>query len=123
MGGLTDLLLRRELHPRIAHRLPGRVRIHLPALKRLASLNGDVTTPIENYLSLPIGVETVSVNTRSGSVLVCYRTGTLSESEVFQRVQSLCTRVRQQWSHLKNLDPAENSDEILRCLQACNHEE
>ncbi len=123
MGPIQNLLLRHELKPRVVHRLPGRVRLHLPALKRLPPLNGDVTATIEDYLALPGGIETVSADTRSGSVLIRYQTSDISESEVLQRVQSLSDRVRQQWSRVKHLDPVANRDEILTCLQACNCED
>lgn len=123
MGPVQDLLLRHELKPRVVHRLPGRVRLHLPALKRLPPLKGDVTTTIEDYLALPDGIEAVSVDTRSGSVLIRYQTSEINESNVLDRVRSLSDRVRKQWSRLKHLDPSENRDEILSCLQACNSED
>ncbi len=123
MGRFKDLLLQHELNPRVVHKLPGRLRLHVPALKRLAPLNGDVTPLIEDFLSLPGGVDTVSVNTRSGSVLIQYQTGDISEAQVLERIQFLGTRVRQQWSQLEDLDPVEDLDTIRSCLQALGREE
>lgn len=120
MGRLQDLLLRHELKPRVVHRLPGRLRLHLPALKRLASFNGDVTPTIEEYLILPEGIKSVSVNTRVGSMLICYQGEKLTESKVLEHVQSLSNRVQQMWSQLKHLDPAEDREQILNCLQNGN---
>lgn len=117
MGRLQDFLLRHELNPRVMHRLPGRVRLHLPALKRLASFQGDITKAVADFLALPDGIEAVSADTRSGSVLICYQSQAINESEVLERVRSLSRRVRQQWPRLQNLDPSTNRDEILVCLQ------
>ncbi len=117
MGRLQDLLLRHELNPRVTHRLPGRVRLHLPALKRLASFQGDVTEVLADYLALPDGIEAVSIDTRSGSVLIGYRAQAIRESAVLERVRSVSDRVRQQWPRLQDLDPLDNRDEILMCLQ------
>jgi hypothetical protein len=123
VGRLQDLLLRHELHPRVVHRLPGRLRLHLPALKRLAPLQGDATPWIEDCLALPAGVETVSVNTRTGSILIGYAPETLSESDVLAQVQTLSARVRQNWSRLKHLDPQQDTAQILDCLQGPDTQE
>jgi len=48
------------------HEVPGRVRIKIPALKR----NPEAARTLENLVKRASGVESVSVNTVTGSVLV-----------------------------------------------------
>ena len=116
MGRLQNLLLKHELHPRVAHRLPGRLRLHLPALKRLAPLNGDVTPWLEGLLALPPGVDKVSVNTRTGSVLIHYQPDDIDETGILGHVQTLSAGVRDLWPRLKHLDPQHDADSIRDCL-------
>lgn len=114
--GLMDLLLKRELQARVVHRLPGRLRLHLPALKRLHSTQGDMTAILEEYVSLPEGIESVSVNSHSASLLISYDSEVLSEEDVLARIDLLGSRVRQHWSTLMNLDPNKDQEKILGYL-------
>ena len=61
MLNLKEALLRRELRPQVVHRLPGRLRLRIPALRRLRHNHVDVTAYLGDCLAWPGGIEAVSV--------------------------------------------------------------
>jgi hypothetical protein len=105
MFKLKDIWLQHELKPRIIHRLPGRLRLRIPVIKYLKGTNGDVTGSIEQILSIPKGIEGISADSRSGSVLIRYQTEHLSESEIIGYIKSINTLIKTYWSQLNGLEP------------------
>jgi len=89
MLNLKQALLRHELRPKVVHRLPGRLRLRIAALRRLQHNDLDVTEYLSEYLALPAGIESVSVDARTGSVLLCYRPDQLLDTDVLAYVDSL----------------------------------
>ena len=104
MFSLQDLWLQHALKPTIVHRLPGRLRLRIPALKHLKGNDGDVTGSLEQVLTLPQGIREVSVDGRSGSVLIHYKTEHLSESEIMDYMSALGRLIKTHWRHLQGLD-------------------
>lgn len=88
---LKDAALGALLRPRVLHALPGRLRIHLPLLKRLPENDGIVSL-VADLLSVPEGIAEVAPNTATGNVLLRYDGSRLSRDEVMGYLQSV-TRI------------------------------
>jgi hypothetical protein len=89
MRTLREAILRHELHPKVVHRLPGRLRLRLPAIRRLGDSNTETIRCLEHSLALPSGIESVSLDTRSGSILIGYRPDRLLDSDILGYIESL----------------------------------
>jgi hypothetical protein len=89
MLNLKEALLRHELRPKVVHRLPGRLRLRIAALRRLREKDLDVTEYLGECLALPDGIDSVSVDARTGSILLCYRPDELLDTDILAYVNSL----------------------------------
>ncbi|MBT3272764.1 MAG: hypothetical protein HN368_06395 [Spirochaetales bacterium] len=108
---LSDLVLR----PRVVHNLPGRMRIYLPALKRVT----EEMIPEGMYESIAgffPGVTSFSPNCVTGNILVEYDTSVISESEV---LSSLTTATKTFVAYRSQLSrvAADRRDEIFRRIK------
>jgi len=87
-------LVRRELEPRVLHRLPGRIRFEIPALARV---DPRFRSEIEGRLHrarLPVGFNRLNVILATGSVRVEYDSGSVHESDVRCWLEGLIHRTR-----------------------------
>ena len=75
--------------PRIVHNLPGRVRIHFPALERLSSHWHRYSAPVAELVKIKQGIQNTDIQPVTGKVLITYDAGTLGEKDVFQWLESM----------------------------------
>lgn len=73
-----------QLRPRVIHRLPGRLRIHIPALKKVNDHFHEIATILLKGFSLPDHVESVEVNYTTGNILVVFNPEMLAERQVLE---------------------------------------
>ena len=118
---LTAYRLRREIEPRVVHRLPGRLRLAIPALRRVpesarASVLGHL-----GAAALPGGVSRIEVNLISASVLVNYEPTQCTEEAVLAWVrsiaESICHTVKD-LSRLPENERAQAAAAVLRRVEA-----
>ena len=76
------------LRPRVLHALPGRLRIHLPLLKRLPIENGGAVQFVARVLSVPTGITEVAPCLVTGNVLVNYDAERLTADDVLRYLRS-----------------------------------
>ncbi|MGD1974239.1 MAG: hypothetical protein PVH37_04435 [Desulfobacterales bacterium] len=77
--------------PRVVHNLPGRVRIHFPALKRLSSHWHRYSAPVAELVKIKRGIQNTSIQPMTGSVLITYDADTLGQKEVLNWLESIAT--------------------------------
>ena len=77
------------LRPRVLHRLPGRLRIHLPLLERLPSRNGGAVEFAARLLSVPKGIKEVTPCVLTGNVLIRYDAEHLTDGDVLRYLQAV----------------------------------
>lgn len=85
-------LARRELEPRVRHRLPGRIRFEIPALTRIEAR---LRPEIENRLHrarLPAGYDRLTVTLATGSVRIEYDPDRVGEAEIRRWLDGLVDR-------------------------------
>ncbi len=104
MFKLKEAIIRHELRPKVVHRLPGRLRLRIAALKRIKRSDVDVSQYLGDCLALLNGLEAVSVDARSGSILIHYRPDLLLETDVTAYVGSLLDLMVAHRDHILKLN-------------------
>jgi len=89
MSWLEDIAIGRRLRPRVVHRLPGRLRLHVPLLTDLPDDWLEVATSVERIVASANGVRRVRADRRTGSLLIAYDPTALGEADVLGYLRSL----------------------------------
>ena len=71
-----------QLRPRVIHRLPGRLRVHVPALRRVAVAFRELVDSLLVGFALPEGLHSVEVSYATGNLLIRYGCERIGEKEV-----------------------------------------
>ena len=96
------------LRPRVVHRLPGRLRLSCPALKRLGDARRDEWAFVwRDLLGGMAEVESVEVSLTTGTVLIRYDPDTLTESELIEFLRALNRLALRHWDRLAAVPRAE----------------
>ena len=75
--------------PRVIHALPGRLRLHVPSLKRWGHDHDELVSLVARLLTTPEGIYEVSPCVITGNVLILYDVDQLSENELVAFLASL----------------------------------
>ena len=102
--------------PRVVHSLPGRVRLQVPLLKKAGRDHHHWSDLLCTLLKVPEGIEEVSANSVSGTVLLNYDTNMVSEQEILSFLTSLSRVFVSQREDLARL-MKNDSDTIFNCLR------
>ena len=104
------------LRPRILHRLPGRLRLCLPALKQIDHVQQEWAFVLRDLLGNPAEIQTVEVNLTTGSVLIRYHADRLTEAELLAFLKAVNRLVLRHWDRLAAVPPAELSRVLWRLV-------
>ena len=74
---------------RVVHNLPGRVRIHLPALERLSTHWHRYSGPVAELVMIKKGIQSTDIQPATGNVLITYDAARLGEKDIFQWLESI----------------------------------
>jgi hypothetical protein len=83
--GLTELISAY----RIVHRLPGRIRIHIPVLKKLPEKWRAFTRPSSELIRMKRGINTAEVQPVTGSLLIEFDPEAINEADVLKWLETL----------------------------------
>jgi hypothetical protein len=108
MNLIKDIALWNALRPRVAHSLPGRLRLHIAALKRIPDTWTEAQSMLTRLFSVPAGVRSVGLDMRTGSVLVEYDTRVTSEADVLAYLGGVMSLIRKHWDDFSGL-----SDDVI----------
>jgi len=111
---LRSLLLR----PRIVHRLPGRLRLYLPALKQINHVQQEWAFVWRDLLGSPAEIETVEVNLTTGSLLIRYHADQLTEVELLAFLHAVNRLALRYWDRLAATPPAKLPHVLRRLVRA-----
>lgn len=87
--GLEGLALKIALRPKVVHRLPGRLRIHLNALRTVSSDHHFIGEIISSLLLVPDGIRSADPCFETGNILIQYDPEAITEPEVLDYFKSL----------------------------------
>lgn len=105
MNWLSDFALWQRLRPRVAHRLPGRLRLQIPLLRHLPDEWLDLTALLEQVVASPAAISNVRSNRRSGSIVVTYDPDQLHEDDVMTYLRALFELLRRHRHRLGTIPP------------------
>ncbi len=75
--------------PRVIHSIPGRLRLHIPMLKKFGQRYRNWALVICELINEPDGIEEVSPSLVTGTVLLHYDHNKLTEAEIVNFISSL----------------------------------
>ncbi|MEW6349658.1 MAG: HMA2 domain-containing protein [Thermodesulfobacteriota bacterium] len=86
---LHALLLKWGLRIRVLHRLPGRLRLEISALRKVPPGTQEFARELIGKMVLPAGITSVEPSFITGSVLLKYDSGAATEQEVLANIHEL----------------------------------
>jgi hypothetical protein len=106
------------LRPRIVHRLPGRLRLYIPALKHVDPAQREWALVWRDLLASPDEIQTVQVNLTTGSVLIRYHADQLAEKELLAFLRAINRLALRHWDRLATTPPTELPHVLRRLVRA-----
>ena len=106
------------LRPRVVHRLPGRVRLCLPALNHLDHAQREWAFVWRDLLGSPSEIQTVDVNLTTGSVLIRYDANQVTEAELLAFLRAVNRLAIRYWDRLAATPEAELPHVLRRLVRA-----
>jgi hypothetical protein len=103
MNLVEKLAIWAMLRPRVEHSLPGRLRLHIPALKRIPEDQVQAVDLLERLFRVPNGVQAVKFDLRSGSVLIDYDAGVTTEEDIMAFLGGVMALLREHWRGFTNV--------------------
>ena len=91
------------VRPRVLHRLPGRLRVHLPFLKGAYACDGPLAGLVQRLLAIPNEIQGVSASSATGNAVIEYDASAVTEREVLEYLKhalNLCMKHREQLAAL-----------------------
>ena len=75
--------------PKVVHRLPGRLRVHVPFLQKLPSGHQERADRIAALLSVPDEIESASANLMTGNALIRFDAAKITENELLEYLRGM----------------------------------
>jgi allophanate hydrolase subunit 1 len=104
--------------PRIVHGLPGRLRLHLPALRALDPGQRDWLVLWQEALGDLPGIRAVELNPTTGSVLIRYDPARLTEQELVGFLHAVNRIVLRHWDRLAAIPPERLPEAVRQLVDA-----
>ena len=102
--------------PRVVHSIPGRLRLQVPLLKKVDKEAHDYIQVLCSLLTVPEGIEKVSMSRITGTVLLHYDSVLVSEREILSFMSSLSRVFISQKDDLSRL-LTNDSETVFHCLR------
>jgi hypothetical protein len=114
---VKDIALWNALRPRVAHRLPGRLRLRIPALKRLPEDDGRPERMLQRLMQIADGVTDVRLDRHTGSVLVQYDDKLTGDDDIVAYLSGVMALVRKHFDQFSHVPP-DRRDALADRLEA-----
>ena len=118
IGGFAGPFRNWLLRPQIVHRLPGRLRLRVPAIRQIDQAQQEWAFVWRDLLDGTGEIESVEVNPTTGSVLIRYDPDRLTEAELLAFLRGVNRLVLRHWTRLAALPPAELSEALQRLVRS-----
>ncbi len=86
---MSNAVFRLIFKPRVLHRLPGRLRVHLPWLKKVTGNRSEIIDLLTALFTVPDQIREVSTDHVSGNILILYDAASVKEDEVLGYLSAL----------------------------------
>ena len=95
------------IKPRVLHSIPGRIRLHVPMLKKVKPGSEQWVPLLAEMLGTPVGIHEVTPCITTGNILLKYNLEQLSESDIVNFLKALTTIF---YSHREELERVNGKD-------------
>jgi len=102
--------------PRVIHRLTGRLRIHIPLLRRLPREHQGLADAVGSLLAAPEGIRQVRVSLHTGNTLLLFDPDQLTEGEILEYLRGVLDVFLRHRERLSEVPP-ERLPLVLRRLE------
>jgi hypothetical protein len=116
IGGFADQFRNWLLRPQIVHRLPGRLRLRVPALKQIDHTQREWASAWQDLLCSAAEIESVEVSLATGSILIRYDPDQLTEAELIAFLRAVNRLALQHWDELAASTPAQRPQALQRLV-------
>lgn len=96
-----------QMRPRVIHRIPGRLRVHIPAIKKVNGNFHEISTLLLNGFRFPDNFKEVNVNYITGNILIKYEFRELTERDVLDWLFEIKYIVERIFHKFVNMDDDE----------------
>jgi len=100
--GIPFVIKMLHLKPRVVHRLPGRMRVHIPALRQVSLEFQEIVDVLLTGFMYPEGIQKVTINYITGNLLILYDHQFIQEKSVLDWLAELSKITGQIWMRFKN---------------------
>jgi len=100
---IKSALLSRVYAPRVKHRLPGRLRMNAPILKKMPPEHEPLFRKLVTLFLLPRGLKDVEVEFITGSILVAYDSEEITEEAVLKWIGTLWRLFSEHFDRLEKI--------------------
>jgi hypothetical protein len=100
----------------VLHRLPGRLRVHIPFLRRLPVRHQGLADGVASLLAAPEEIESVKVSLPTGNVLMRFDPSRVTEEDMLAYLQGMFEVLIRNRKRFEGLSP-ERLPEILEGLE------
>ncbi len=119
MNLFQDIIARGLARVKVVHRLPGRVRIHIPLLSHASQRWANQLHLLEKILSVPRGIKQVDIEPRTGNILIVYDPDMLNEEEILEGVRSILAWAMRYREEIAAILPEDAESLIERLKASC----
>jgi Heavy metal associated domain 2 len=119
---LPKFILRMVLKPRVVHSLPGRLRVELPALRRIPEESAPLAEAVIGELWYPKAITSLKVTILTGNVLVVYDAEAMTEEDVLRIIQGMVNFTIANWDRFGSVPPDELPGILGRLRDALTRE-
>lgn len=86
---IRDSAIAYLVRPRVVHRLPGRLRIHIPLLRRVPPEHSGAVAFVARMLEVPEGIVSVSPCLTTANVLIRYDSDRISDDDILRFLRAV----------------------------------
>jgi hypothetical protein len=113
---IKNAILSRIYSPKVKHRLPGRLRLNVPILKKIPRRKENLFSKFEKLFLLPDGIDDVKASPVSGSIVVSYNPEEIKEENVIHWVGTLWRLIGENYDRLAEIELDEIDNVISRIV-------
>ncbi len=117
MSVWRDMVLQSLARVRVVHRLPGRLRLHIPLLGHVPDAWRPSFGLLEQILLIPNGMSAVHIEPMTGNVLIVYDPDCLREQDILDGLKAALAWARRHQTHLAALKH-EDAERLIRTIKS-----
>lgn len=101
---ITSLLFSSKVRPKVLHSLPGRVRIHIPIIKKISPYKEFIDAILQSLCAKNDALESISCQISTGNILICYNSQRITEERIVNLLEYIGKFLLKHRKEIENID-------------------